>query len=204
MWRCLAGILEECTPAIGLRPYSPTSYFYGTSFAGFTFSKGLIDYSTIANSNPTLLDVLNFLGNEDPNKLGFHVIGALLNAAAGKLPSYITAQLLFGMFNDVATQGYYSPMGSIQWDGAAVVNYLQQTQISSLKHGGPLARGASVRADKSFARPGIAVRKLESASAGRITGLRGVPRCAGAEFGPPVEAVLLEFLRLGHTGQTNS
>lgn len=112
-------------------PFAPDNFFYSSGFVSGT----TINYKTLLGiANPTMMDVMTAQGYQDPSKIGFHVIGALLNQAAGMLPRYITQSMLYALFNEVATQGYYLPvpsMPSIKWYAGDVVTYLMNTGIAS-------------------------------------------------------------------------
>jgi hypothetical protein len=116
-------------------PFVRDNLFYSYGFVHGTY----VDYSTNlvpSNPNPTMMDVMSAHQGPnpyDPGTIGFHIIAALLNQAAGLLPPFITPSLLYALFNQVATTGYYLPvpsMPSIQWSASDVVNYLVCTGIA--------------------------------------------------------------------------
>lgn len=115
-------------------PFSKTNNnkwpaFYNTTFDGQTFHSGSsINYQTGHSQTVTIRDVMSVSGS-----LGSYILAALLNLKNGKVPNEcLTEAMLFKMFNDCATQGYYLPMSSnthTQWNAQTVINYLRDNWL---------------------------------------------------------------------------
>lgn len=81
----------------------------------------------------SLLEVMQLTGGDDPAKIGFHFVGALLNIRVGLVdPRAMTEQRLRSLWAEYATQGYYVPYaGATRWYAADIVAYIQQTGLAS-------------------------------------------------------------------------
>ena len=80
----------------------------------------------------TMLEVLNLTGNQDPNKVAFHVVGAYLNILNGYISNKaLTVQALKDIWSEYAQTGQYVPFaGADPWNGSQIVNYLQNNYIA--------------------------------------------------------------------------
>lgn len=64
----------------------------------------------------------------DNNKLGMHLVAALLNARMGWTP-FLTEERIRSMFSEWQSNGYFSPMANVYWNSAQIVEYLKSTQL---------------------------------------------------------------------------
>lgn len=117
---------DATSPATRWPAYpQPTTPFHNV------FTKG--PYGSFLKSDgtsKTMMDVLRLNGTGDPNKVAFHIIGAYLNQLNGYLDKNITAQMILGIWSEYAQNGYYTPFAGIQWNGSAIVTYLQNNNIA--------------------------------------------------------------------------
>ncbi|MGN6390333.1 MAG: hypothetical protein ACTHL1_12555 [Burkholderiaceae bacterium] len=74
----------------------------------------------------TMLDLLT-PQSFDKYNLGMHLVAAYLNAVQGWTP-FLTVERIISMFTEWQATGYFSPTAGVKWDGAQIVDYLQQTQ----------------------------------------------------------------------------
>lgn len=108
-------------------PIPPETLFtaYFTGIAAF--------YNHDQNRYMTMLEVMQLQGNGDPYKLGFHVIGALLNIMTNRVdPLALTVSGLQAIWSEyVSTGGTYTPFaGATPWGGAEITAYLKSTGIA--------------------------------------------------------------------------
>jgi hypothetical protein len=109
--------------------------FYGTAFDGYKFLAGIINYQTNKKQAVTVHDVMlnGITAGGGPNALGAYILAALLNLKRGTVPAVcLTEDMLFKMFNDCATRGYYLPMSAnpkVQWNAQAVIDYLKNNWL---------------------------------------------------------------------------
>lgn len=66
--------------------------------------------------------------NVDKDKLGMHLVAALLNARMGWTP-FLTEERIRSMFSEWQSNGYFSPMANVYWNSAQIVEYLKSTQL---------------------------------------------------------------------------
>lgn len=64
----------------------------------------------------------------DKDKLGMHLVAALLNARMGWTP-FLTEERIRSMFSEWQSTGYFSPMANVYWNSAQIVEYLKSTQL---------------------------------------------------------------------------
>lgn len=106
----------------GIYPTS-TKFHPATKFAS-VFPGG----RTTLYRTGTLMGVLESNDpQEDPHNLGFHLVAAYLNVMSHKI-DFLTVADLKGIWYDLCTYGYYSPMAGIRWDSEKVANYLYSTE----------------------------------------------------------------------------
>ncbi len=85
----------------------------------------------VNNVSKTMLQVLKFEGNEDLEKMGFHVIGAYLNILKGlvNIPGF-TVNELKGMWTAWDTNGQYEVTAGVFWNATQIKAYFLSNQIS--------------------------------------------------------------------------
>lgn len=112
-------------------PLPPTDpfhdYFIAGSYARYYKNKQ-------GRSVPlSLLEVMHLQGRDDPAKIGFHFVGALLNIRVGLVdPRAMTEQRLRQLWAEYAMKGYYVPYaGAPRWYGEDIVAYITQTGLAS-------------------------------------------------------------------------
>ena len=102
-----------------------------TNPVGTLMSVGFSYNGFLATSS--MYDVLWVNGNQDPYKLGAHLVAALLNAAAGLYTSSngLTVADLKDMYVQLSlsggSSGTYSPAPGVTWTAAEVLAFLSQT-----------------------------------------------------------------------------
>ena len=74
----------------------------------------------------TLLQLLT-PQHDDVNKLGMHLVAALLNARKGWTP-FLTEETIKAMFTEWQVKGSFSPTATVSWNSAQIVTYLTATQ----------------------------------------------------------------------------
>lgn len=81
----------------------------------------------------TLMNVLNLQGNEDLEKVAFHITGAYLNIMAGwvQFPvggvpndKNLMIQSIQTIWSEWVQKGYYEPFAGTKWGGTEIKNYL--------------------------------------------------------------------------------
>jgi hypothetical protein len=78
--------------------------------------------------NGTLMEVLKDNNNAmDPYNLGAHLVSAYLNVKSNKI-NFMTVDSLKGIWHDLCTYGYYSPIAGKRWSPKEVADYLQSTE----------------------------------------------------------------------------
>jgi len=93
---------------------------------GFSYPNGYL-------ATYTMYDVLWMTGNEDIDKLGAHLVAALLNAAAGLYMSNhgLTVADVKDMYKQLSSTGgatgHYSPAAGVTWTAQQVVAFLEQS-----------------------------------------------------------------------------
>lgn len=113
----------------------PSTPFHPTFIQGTR--KGTVFTKIVASSvvSKTMLEVMNLLGNQDPEKMAFHLIGAYLNCLGGGGASIssrvMTPQGITAIWTEWATKGYYAPIAGIQWNANDIKNYLLSNGIIS-------------------------------------------------------------------------
>lgn len=76
----------------------------------------------------TMMAVLtNNKRGQDPYNLGAHLVAAYLNVMSYKI-DFLTVADLKGIWNDLCTYGYYSPMAGVRWGPEQVAKYLYRTE----------------------------------------------------------------------------
>jgi hypothetical protein len=109
--------------------------FYTTTFDGYKFLAGSINYQTGKKPAVTVHDVMvsGVSAGGGANALGAYILAALMNLKKGTVPAVcLTEDMLFKMFNDCATRGYYLPMPSnpkVQWNAQAIIDYLRNNWL---------------------------------------------------------------------------
>jgi hypothetical protein len=82
-----------------------------------------------------MFKVLQFTGNEDPEKMAFHLIGAYLNCLGGGESKISTAAMttdgVIKIWIEWSTKGYYEATAGVKWDATAIKNYLFSNGIIS-------------------------------------------------------------------------
>lgn len=75
-----------------------------------------------------MFEVLNLRGNEDLEKMAFHLIGAYLNCLGGGgasiSPLAMTPQGILNIWQEWATKGYYEVTAGVRWHATDIKNYL--------------------------------------------------------------------------------
>lgn len=66
-------------------------------------------------------------GLTDKGNLGAHVVAALLNDASGRTTSVLPEMLVMQMWNEWATEGFFSPTAGVQWSAEQIVSYITTT-----------------------------------------------------------------------------
>lgn len=81
--------------------------------------------------NRSLLEVMKLNENNDPQKMGFHFVGAYLNILAGYVdPRALDVSGLLGIWNEWVSLGSYTPYaGAPQWDAGMILQYLTDSSI---------------------------------------------------------------------------
>jgi hypothetical protein len=111
--------------------------FYGGTFDGHQFVAGTINYQAAGKPTVTIHDVMASGAAAGPRggnlALGAYILAALLNLKKGTVPSVcLTEDMLFKMFNDCASRGYYLPMPTnptVRWSAQSVIDYLVQNWL---------------------------------------------------------------------------
>lgn len=81
--------------------------------------------------NRSLLEVMKLNENNDPEKMGFHFVGAYLNILAG----YVDARALdvsdlLGIWDEWVSYGSYTPYAGAQsWDAGMILQYFRDSNI---------------------------------------------------------------------------
>lgn len=110
-------------------PISPNTPFHPTFITG-TRSRTLFTKKNADGTwaYMTMLEVLNLNGNEDPEKIAFHLIGAYLNCLGGGgariSPLAMTPAGVLGIWSEWATKGYYEVTAGVRWNGTEIKTYL--------------------------------------------------------------------------------
>jgi len=116
-------------------PISPSTPFHPTFAQGTRTGTVLTKIVNNIVVSKTMLEVMNLLGNEDPEKMAFHLIGAYLNCLGGGSssisPLAMTPQGITSIWAEWATKGYYVPTANVQWNGTQIKNYLLNNGIIS-------------------------------------------------------------------------
>ncbi len=100
-----------------------TKFVTATTFAS-VFPGG----RTLLYRSGTLMAVLkDNKAGQDPYNLGAHLVAAYLNVMSHKI-DFLTVADLKGIWNDLCTYGYYSPMAGVRWGPEHVARYLQRTE----------------------------------------------------------------------------
>ncbi|MDO8958553.1 MAG: hypothetical protein Q7U85_02345 [Rhodocyclaceae bacterium] len=113
-------------------PIPPDTPFHPTFVAG---RPGAVFYKMVNNQlvSMTMLEVLNLGGNQDPEKMAFHLIGAYLNCLGGGgsriSPLAITAEGVLRIWSEWATKGYYEVTAGVQWSATEIKAYLLDNGI---------------------------------------------------------------------------
>ncbi len=102
------------------------------------FSGPVAGHETVNDdqTSKTLLEVLSLKGNEDSEKLAFHIIGAYLNTMQPQgsdyaiPPQVLTPQGVIDIWNAYVSDGYYEPVAGVQWGAGQIVTYLQSNGIA--------------------------------------------------------------------------
>ncbi len=87
-------------------------------------------YKTVNNVTVpmTMFEVLNLGGNQDLEKMAFHLIGAYLNCLGGGgasiSPLAMTPQGILNIWQEWATKGYYEVTAGVRWYATDIKNYL--------------------------------------------------------------------------------
>jgi len=117
--------------------WSGGTLFHPT-FALVTNSVGnsfLADFDQIPTTAPTSLSMMQVMqmndgdnpwGLSDPANLGMHIVAALLNAKAGFTP-VVSESDVINMWREWAIQGYFEPVAGVEWNAAAIVEYIVGT-----------------------------------------------------------------------------
>lgn len=97
---------------------------YPAGFTGFA-----VGSTTSTNcGNTSMMNLVWNTGNNDQYQLGAHLCSSILNIASGKIPAGImTTTMLYTMWNEYITKGYYEPMAGVKWYGPDIVTYLKST-----------------------------------------------------------------------------
>jgi hypothetical protein len=123
VWRQVA---EGNAQANVVWPIPHTTLFtaYFTAYTPF--------YDSSKNRYMTMLEVMQLQGNGDPEKMGFHFIGALLNIMSNRVdPRALDVAGLQRMWNEYATTGKYIPFaGATPWTATDIKAYFLSTRIS--------------------------------------------------------------------------
>ncbi|MCB1963731.1 MAG: hypothetical protein KDF24_11290 [Rhodocyclaceae bacterium] len=88
-------------------------------------------YKSSANRYMTMLEVMQLNGSGDPDKMGFHFIGALLNILDNRVDHRaMDVPGLQRMWSEFANTGTYVPFGgATAWGPTDIKNYLISTGI---------------------------------------------------------------------------
>lgn len=92
-------------------------------------------YKTVNNVTVpmTMFEVLNLGGNQDLEKMAFHLIGAYLNCLGGGgasiSPLAMTPQGILNIWQEWATKGYYEVTAGVRWYATDIKNYLLSNGI---------------------------------------------------------------------------
>jgi hypothetical protein len=106
---------------------TPTTEFH----ALFSGRKFVVPVSPTQERSLTLLEVLNLRGNQDPSKVGFHMVGAYLNIVRGLVPEVVLSLTgLKTIWTEFDLRGYYEPVGGVKWYATDIVTYLQESRIA--------------------------------------------------------------------------
>lgn len=123
------GIPAYSWPIPPSTPFHPT-FIKGTR-TGTVFTKK-VNGTWVSK---TMLEVMNLLGSEDPEKMAFHLIAAYLNCLGGGgssiSPLAMTPQGVTAIWAAWATNGYYEPTAGVKWYGTQIKNYLLSNGIIS-------------------------------------------------------------------------
>lgn len=78
------------------------------------------------NQTKTLFQVLNLSGQQDPQRFAFHMIGAMLNVGAGRIPgTVLDPAVLRAIWLAIYSGSGTYRVGSQDWNAADVVLYLK-------------------------------------------------------------------------------
>lgn len=111
----------------------PTSVPPSTPFHPLFYGQRFMTGAGAARRSMTLGEVLNLQGNEDPEKVAKHLIGAYLNIHGGNgavIPANVlTAANVLTIWQEWETKRYYEPVAGVQWGGTQIKNYLLNNGI---------------------------------------------------------------------------
>lgn len=90
------------------------------------FKKVFSCYNSSPYAKYTLLQLLT-PQKDDKEKLGMHLVAALLNAMMGWTP-FLPEERIRRMFSEWQATGYFSPSPAVKWNAEQIVAYLKATQ----------------------------------------------------------------------------